>query len=433
VTRWWARRGVRARLVLSAAVPLAAALVLVAVAVALVFSAGLVHDLDRQTGAEADVLVSLAATDQVPAVLPVPAGSPLLAQLVAPDGTVLAASPSASRLQPLSTGQGARTRTDEEGAYAGTPLRVRVQPAVLAGRPVSVVVAAPLGDVRRALSALRLVLLLVVPVLVAGVTALTWRVAGLALRPVERLRVAAAGLVGSPAAELTGLVAVAGHDEVARLAHTLQALLASVRALVGQQRSFVADAAHELRSPLSSLALQLDVARAHPELVTVGALVADLAPEVDRLRRLVEDLLALARLEAGDPARRELLDLREVAGATGQIAPVVADREAVRRLVGNLRDNAARHGRTVELTTSVVAGLAVLDVDDDGPGIAPADRLRVLDRWVRLDAARAQSAGGSGLGLAIVRETARAHGGDVEVLDSPLGGARIRVRLPAAP
>ncbi len=428
------QRGVRARLVLSAAVPTAVALVVVAVAVAVVFSWSLSRDLDRQTQAESRSLVALCAADGLPGTLPLPLGSALLAQVVGEDGRVVAATPSASPLQPLSTGGRAGVRTDEQGAYAGIALRVRTEPAVLRGRPVTVVVAAPLGDVRRALHALRLVLLLVVPVLVAAVTALTWRVAGLALRPVERLRAAAEVLVTSPLAP-AALPEVGGDDEVARLANTLTSLLGAVRTLVGRQRSFVADAAHELRSPLASLTVQLDVARAHPGSVSVPELVADLAPEVARLERLVEDLLSLARLEAADPAARERLDLRELAGAEGQPAPVVADRAALERAVTNLRDNAVRHARTVRLTTSVLGGAAVLDVDDDGPGIALADRSRVLQRWVRLDDARSRpdgGTGGTGLGLAIVAETAHAHGGDVQVLDSPLGGARLRLRLPLA-
>ena len=423
------RRGVRARLVLSAAVPLAVALVLVAVAVALVFAGGLVRDLDGQTRAEAAILTDLVTTDRLPSTLPLPAGSALLAQVVAEDGTVLAATPSASRVQALRTGTVPRVLTDEEGAYAGTPLRVRVEPAVLAGRPVAVVVAAPLADVRRALHALRLVLLLVVPVLVAVVTALTWLVAGLALRPVEQLRAAAEQIARAPESPVA-LPSVAGRDEVGRLADTLQVLLAAVRGLLAQQRAFVADAAHELRSPLASLAVQLDVARTHPGTVTVPELTDDLAPEVERLQRLVEDLLTLTSTSSLDPAAREPLDLRELAGATGSAAPVHGDRAALLRLVDNLRINAERHGAHVAVTTSVADRRAVLDIDDDGPGIAPADRVRALERWVRLDGARAGSDGGSGLGLAIVRETARAHGGDVEILDSPLGGARVRVTLP---
>ncbi len=363
--------------------------------------------------------------------LPLPSGSPLLAQVVAADGTVLAASPAASRVQPLSTATGDRVTTDEQGAYAATPLRVRLRSAVLDGRPVQVVVAAPLGEVRRALRALRLVLLVVVPVLVALGTWLTWVVAGFALRPVERLRAAAADLARSPGRDLT-LPVPPGQDELARLGATLSGLLASVGALVAAQERFVADAAHELRSPLASLSVQLDVARAHPSSVSVDELVAELSPEVDRLQRLVADLLALARPGAADPARRVRLDLRQLAGAAGKPCPVLGDPAALQRLVANLRDNAARHGTRVEVRTCVLDGAAVLDVDDDGPGVPLEDRSRVLERWVRLDGARSSADGGSGLGLAIVAETARAHGGSVQVLDSPLGGARVRVRLPLA-
>lgn len=421
--------GVRARLTLSVAVPAALALVVAAVAVAVVFSAGLVRDLDRETRTVADTVAGLAAADQLPATLPLPAGSALAAQVLAGDGTVIAASPSASRVQPLATRTRGGVATDEQGGYAGAPLRVRVQPAVLRGQPVTVVVAAPLRDVRRALQALRLVLLLVVPTLVAVVAGLSWRVAGAALRPVERLRTAAAALALDPESP-GGLPAVRTDDEVGRLARTLDDLLAAVRSLLAQQRSFVADAAHELRSPLASLAVQLDVAREHPGTTSVAALVADLAPEVERLQRLVADLLVLARLEGAGRPPAQPLDLREVAGADGDPAPVAGSRAALERMVANLRSNAQRHAGTVRLTTSVLDGSVLLDVDDDGPGIAPADRARVLDRWVRLDDARARDAGGTGLGLAIVRATARAHGGDVELLDSPLGGTRVRVRLP---
>lgn len=421
--------GVRTRLTLSVTVPAALALVAVAVAVAVVFSAGLVRDLDRETRAVADTVAGLAAADQLPSTLPLPAGSSLAAQVLGSDGSVIAASPSASRVQPLATGSSSSVGTDEQGAYAGTPLRVRVQPAVLRGQPVTVVVAAPLRDVRRALQALRLVLLLVVPMLVAVVAWLSWRVAGAALRPVERLRTAAAALALDPESP-GGLPDVRTDDEVGRLARTLAELLTAVRSLVAQQRSFVADAAHELRSPLASLAVQLDVARAHPATTSVPALVADLAPEVERLQRLVADLLVLARLESAGRAQGEPLDLREVAAADGEPAPVTGDRAALERMVANLRSNAQRHAASVRLTTSVRDGCVLLDVDDDGPGIPAGDRARVLDRWVRLDDARARDAGGTGLGLAIVRATARAHGGDVEVLDSPLGGTRVRVRLP---
>jgi signal transduction histidine kinase len=319
--------------------------------------------------------------------------------------------------------------TDEAGAYAGVPLRLRVRSTALDGRPVRVVVAAPLTDVRRALRALRLVLLLVVPLLLAGATAVLWWVTGRALRPVERLRAAAARLAADPA-RAPALPVAGGDDEVARLGHTLNDLLSALRQLVARQQGFVADAAHELRSPVASMRVQLDVARAHPGTVDLPALLLDLGQEVDRLSALTDDLLALARAEDRPRGPAHEVDLRLLAGAEGESAPVLGDPEALARLVDNLLTNAHRYGTEVRVTTGCDGGQAVLDVDDNGPGIAVADRDRVFDRWVRLDSSRARAAGGAGLGLALVREIARAHGGDVRVQDSPLGGARLRVILP---
>lgn len=435
LAEWWARRGLRARLVLSAAVPLAIALVVATVAVAAVFAAGRVRDLDTQTRVAADTLTALVATGQLPSTLPLPAGSPLIAQVLAADGSVAAASPSASRVQPLVSPNHAAGRdvvTDEEGSYAGVPLRIRVQAATLDGKPVRVVVAAPLGDVRRALHALRIVLLVVVPFLVLATTWLVYLVAGLALRPVEQLRTAAEVMARDPAGAPSALPVRAGDDEIARLARTLNALLGSLQALVAQQQAFVADAAHELRSPLAGLRVQLEVAQAHPGLIVLPELLDELGQDVARLGRLVDDLLALARMESGQPLGLVPVELRDLAGATGTPVEVLGDPASLRRLVDNLRSNAERHATRVVVTTSQDGTDAVLDVDDDGPGIAATDRERVFDRWVRLDASRARVDGGTGLGLALVREIARRHGGDVVVLDSPFGGARLRVRIPLA-
>jgi signal transduction histidine kinase len=431
---WWSRRSVRARIVLSAAGPLAAALVVGTVALALLFSGGRLRDVDAQTRAEAESLVALVESSQLPPVLPLPAGSALQAQVLAADGTVLAATATASRIQPLvGSGGGPGVLTDERGSYAGVPLRIRMTTARLDGAPVRVVVAAPLDDVRRALRALRLVLVLVVPLLLLGATAVVWWVTGLALRPVERLRSAAAEQAADPARTPATALPVSGtDDEIARLGATLNQLLASLRLLVSRQEGLVADAAHELRSPVTSMRVQLDVAEAHPEDVHVPALLGDLGHEVDRLAALTDDLLLLARAEARHDVGSAVVDLTELAASHGEQLLVRGDAAALRRLVDNLRSNAQRHGTTVQMTTSVVDGDAVLDVDDDGPGIPEADRERVFERWVRLDQSRARPGGGNGLGLALVREIARSHGGDVAVLTSPSGGARLRVRLPLA-
>jgi signal transduction histidine kinase len=432
--RWWSRRSVRARIVLSAAGPLAAALVLGTVALALVFSGGRLRDVDRQTRAEADSLVELVNSSQLPTVLPLPAGSGLQAQVLAADGRVLAATATASRVQPLvSDSDGPRVLTDEHGSYAGVPLRIRTTLAQLDGAPVRVVVAAPLDDVRRALRALRLVLVLVVPLLLLGATSVVWWVTGLALRPVEQLRSAAADQAADPArTPATGLPVPDTGDEIARLGATLNHLLAALRLLVSRQEGLVADAAHELRSPVTSMRVQLDVAQAHPDAVDVAVLLTDLGHEVDRLAALTDDLLVLARAETRNDVGSAVVDLTRLAGAEGEPVSVRGDADALRRVVDNLRSNAQRHGSVVHVRTSVVDGDAVLDVDDDGPGIPEAERDRVFERWVRLDDARARSEGGNGLGLALVREIARSHGGDVTVLTSPTGGARLRVRLPLA-
>ena len=200
-----------------------------------------------------------------------------------------------------------------------------------------------------------------------------------------------------------------------------------------QQRNLVADAAHELRSPLASMRVQLDVARAHPALSVGSELADELSPEIDRLTRLVNDVLLLGRLEGGGSADREPIDLTELAGASGPSVVVPGNRDSLARLVRNLVDNAHDYGDTVHVTVRRDASTAVLEVDDDGPGIPVADRERVFDRWTRLDTARARSTGGSGLGLALVREIAAAHGGSAEMTDSPLGGTRARVTLPLGP
>ena len=449
VGSWWFGRTIRTRLVALTIVPLVIALCIGTVAVVLLFSAGRIRSVDRQTRAEATTLAALAQTGQLPSPLPVPAGSPLLAQVIDADGTVVAASASASLVLPLVAhpSTSATNDTDRDNPFGATELRLRVQPVTVAGGPAVIVVAAPLADVQSALRSLKTVVLVVIPILTVLVGLLEWVVIGLTLRPVERLRVAAAGLATgtrSPAARgsaPTGaetdsallLPIGTGGDEITRLAQTLNELLRRLDRSMTQQRNLVADAAHELRSPLASMRVQLDVARVHPALSNGADLADELSPEIDRLTRLVNDLLLLGRLEGGGSADREPVDLTALAGASGPSVLVPGDRDSLDRLVRNLVDNARDHGTTVRVAVHQDDAIAVLEVDDDGPGVPAADRERVFDRWTRLDSARDRSTGGSGLGLALVREIAVAHGGSAEITDSPLGGVRARVTLPVAP
>jgi signal transduction histidine kinase len=433
VTSWWRRRSLRTRLLVSSVIPLAAALVVGTLALAGIFAAGRVHEVDAQTKRQADVLVHLATTGQLPAPLPIPAGSTLLAQVVDDSGRVLASSASASRLLPLVTEPAPVLETVERPVFGEVPLRVRSARATVSGRRVWVIVAAPLGDVRRAVRALRLVLLVVVPLLVLAATLLARVLIGSALRPVERLRLSAVDILATRP-DAGGVLTLPEHpDELQRLATTINDVLTRLQGIVAQQQSFVADAAHELRSPLASMRVQLDVARRHPGVVDAAVLVDELTPDLDRLTDLVDDLLLLARLEAGAGNRAARVDLAALAELTQPPVLVWGDAAALSRLLRNLRDNAVRHADRVQVSLSVDGGEAVLDVDDDGPGIAREHRDQVFERWFRIDSARGREEGGSGLGLALAREICTAHGGTIEVLDSPLGGARFRVRLPIAP
>jgi signal transduction histidine kinase len=216
-----------------------------------------------------------------------------------------------------------------------------------------------------------------------------------------------------------------------------------------RQRRFVADASHELRSPLAIIRQHAEVALAHPERTDTARLARTVLTEDTRMQRLVEDLLLLARAdERTGPVRRAPVDLDdvvfEVAAALRQSSPLRIDTTAVsagrvsgdqaqlQRMVQNLAENAARHARATVgfMLREDPAGTTTLCVEDDGGGIAEADRQRIFERFVRLDGARARDAGGSGLGLAFVAEIVTAHGGTITVGTSPLGGARFEVLLP---
>lgn len=288
------------------------------------------------------------------------------------------------------------------------------------------------------------ILLLGTPVLALLAAALAWWVAGRALAPVDRMRAEVDAVEGG---HLDTRVEVPPQqDEIAALAVTLNRMLDRLQSAQAQQQRFVADASHELRSPLATLQAATDLASADPagEWPVVAPTVQ---AELERMNALIGDLLLLARLDerrAASPVGE--VDLDDIAQAevgrwragttvtvryAGTPSRARAREASVQRIVRNLVDNGTRHARhEVLVTTSTVAGRAVLTVDDDGPGIAARDRERIFDRFVRLDASRSRGEGGFGLGLAIVRELARSTGGEVSAGESPLGGARFTVVLP---
>lgn len=297
---------------------------------------------------------------------------------------------------------------------------------------------APLAAEHSAVGTALTAMLIGFPLLLGVVAAVTWLVTGRALRPVEGIRQEMAAITASE--DLRRRVPEpATHDEIARLARTTNATLAALESSVERQRRFVADASHELRSPIASLRTQLEVAAAHPELLDLDGAVEDTV----RLQNLAADLLLLARLDAGERPAGTRVDLaalaREEAAGRQRVtveaepAEVSGSRGQLGRVLANLLDNAERHARErITVTVRREGGEAVVGVADDGEGVAEADRERIFERFVRLDAARSRDDGGAGLGLAIARDVAVRHGGTLPAGAAPAGGPLFDPRLPLA-
>ncbi|WP_035854243.1 sensor histidine kinase [Kitasatospora azatica] len=278
------------------------------------------------------------------------------------------------------------------------------------------------------------------------VAAMAWLVTGLALRPVEGIRRGMAR-IGNGAFHERVPVPPA-RDGIARLAETTNATLERLERALDEQRRLVADASHELRSPLAALRSALEVPLTHPQDVAWPSVVESALTDTERLQDLADDLLLLARtdqdrgvevggvelhdLVAEQLAERALTDPGLLFRSSAQEATVRGRELLIGRVLRNLLDNAARHAAAeVTVTLEAAEGWAVLTVADDGPGIPAADRDRVFDRFVRLDTDRNRRAGGAGLGLALVRTIARSLGGAATAEEPPDGrGARLVVRLP---
>ncbi|ABS03293.1 sensor histidine kinase [Kineococcus radiotolerans] len=322
---------------------------------------------------------------------------------------------------------------------------VTVVGAEVGDRPFYVVVAESTEDADRVLLVAAGLLAVGSPLLLAAIAVATWTFVGRSLRPVEAIRRTVEGIT---ARGLDGRVPVpVAEDEVSRLARTINEVLARLELAQRGQRRFVADASHELRSPVATLRAAAEVWAGAGVPAPFTALVQ---AESARLEALVSDLLALARADEGRAVRQwqevdldevvesEAARLRAVAGCavvvTTTPARVRGDAVALARAVRNLSDNAVRHADSaVRLELSVRDGEALLRVCDDGPGIPVGERERVFERFVRLDESRQRGSGGTGLGLPIVRETVAAHGGTVQVEDSPGRGAVLALRVPLAP
>ncbi len=238
-------------------------------------------------------------------------------------------------------------------------------------------------------------------------------------------------------------------DEIATLASTMNALLDRLQVARERQLQFVGDASHELRSPLMTILGMLDLARTTDRPLDTATIDTMVLPEAQRLQGMIDDLLLLAKAdEHGVPLHVEDVDLDDIVDAEAlrlerlgrvevmahiEAVRVRGDRDKLTRAVRNIADNAVRHatGRVeLSMATDRAGGTCSVTIADDGPGIPEPDRVRVFDRFVRLDADRRRASGGSGLGLAIVTEIVRAHEGGVRVDEADSGGAAITITLP---
>lgn len=288
----------------------------------------------------------------------------------------------------------------------------------------------------------------IIPVLVVALGVLVWWLVGGTLQPVESMRLEVA-VIG--ATDLQRRVPRPGtKDEIDRLAATMNEMLARLEASLGRQQRFVADASHELRSPLTRIRSELEVDLANSPDPEHQAVLEGLLEEVVGMQHMVEDLLFLARSDAGHApgvfGRLDLDDLVlkearriqshqrvevDLSGVSG--AHVLGDASQLTRAIRNILDNAERHAADrVVLSLGESGGMAVLVVADDGPGISDQAADRVFERFTRLDEARTADTGGTGLGLAISREIVERHQGTVTLLASDGPGARFELRMPLA-
>jgi signal transduction histidine kinase len=443
---WWRRRSLRLRLTVTASAALAVALAAAAGLLVLVLGRALITSTDEVAYQRARDVATLADVGRLYDPITVPDGT--IVQVLDARGRITHVTPGADRLVPLvpardrgTPSRGGRGRFVDGGPYGiPGPLRVVV---LQADQGRTVIAARSFKDVSDSLTTTVHMLLVGTPLLLLLLAAASWMIIGRTLRPIAALRRGAEEVSGT--ARARRLPVPEARDEVHDLATTLNAMLARLEVADASQRALVSDAAHELRSPLASIRLQLEVALGHPDGQDWRETAEGVLEDTLRLSRLAEGLLTLARLdERLRPHRAEPVEFGDLVTSTaerydgalvkiGAVEPATVRGDAMdlSRVLVNLLDNATRHARSRVTVESRVREQVEVVVTDDGPGVPEADRERVFHRFTRLDHARSRDEGGAGLGLAIVRETVRVHGGSVHLEDAA-PGLRAVVRLPLA-
>ncbi len=450
------RWGIRIRITALAAAAVAVVLGVAAVALVNGQRRALTANLDDSLGIAADELAQASQAGELPSVLPVRIDDDAVLQVTSPDGTVLAATPGHARIALLAPeGTGRKVRTVEL-APSEPDYRLLSQRS---GETV-VHVGAPTDDIDESMAALRLGLAVALPLVVAALAALVWWLVGWTLRPVRAITSEVADI---RADSLDRRVPVTlANDEIQGLARTMNDMLDRLQDAAQRQQRFVADASHELRSPLTRIRTELEVDARHPETADLAATHHSILDETRKLQALIDDLLLLARHDASTTPNRSthrLVPLDDVVhdeasrtAATATVAvdttgveavTVTGDADHLARAVRNLLDNAARYAASrISIALSETGGTAHLSISDDGPGIDPAHRHHIFERFTRLDPARArqgpasagdaEAPGGTGLGLAIAHDIVVAHGGTIALGENRQPGARFEIDLPAA-
>ncbi|MGH2739056.1 MAG: sensor histidine kinase [Actinomycetota bacterium] len=445
---------IRARLTLVSGALMALLLVALGAFLYLRLRADLVETVDAGLRSRAETLLRAAESGPL-------AGGGLLeaseafAQVLATDGRVLRSSPGLVPGPLLPSGAVASL---DDARFFEADVRTLEEPvpgrlfAVPSSGGEVIVVGASLEEQNEALGRLLVLLGIGGPVAIGLASGVGWLVAGVALSPVERMRAEAEAVSASePGRRLP--VPKTG-DELANLGETLNRMLGRLEDAVERERRFVGNASHELRTPLANLKAELELAlrRSRTPDELIGAL-RSAAEETDRLAHLAEDLLVLARADRGRlPMRREDTDIAHLIDETidsfsgrseEREISITSSREGsprarvdgarLRQALENLIDNALRHtpvGGRVSVGFAGRDGALSIEVADSGEGFPPSFLPRAFEPMSRADESRTRAGGGSGLGLSIVRAIIEAHGGSVEAMNRPEGGAVVVLRIP---
>jgi signal transduction histidine kinase len=372
-------------------------------------------------------------------------------QILSPEGAVLAASVPAAAAVPL-TGlrpeAGQTLIQDESGLHSlgdDDEFLVVATGVSVDGRLYTTVVAATVQVQADTVSTVAWFMLGATPLLLVVVGVSVWLLVGRSLRQVERIRGQVAGISARRLGERVEVPATA--DEIQALAETMNTMLERLQASDREQRRFVSDASHELRSPLATLSAGVEIAAADPSGTTWQEMKAILAKETARMRYLVEDLLTVAkandsglRLETSDVDLDDVLneEIRRLRSTSAhriearlEPARITGDVQRLGQVTRNVLDNADRHAVSrISIRVQGSDDGAVVTIDNDGPPVPGPERERIFERFVRLDESRSRESGGSGLGLAIAAGIMTAHDGWIRTGETPDGGCRFELGFP---